>query len=191
MATDQDCCRYNDAKIRGFKRRATPEQCHDECSKRGDCEFFSHSKRYYGGLCILCEACELSGAPGKGRHYTSWRKQVPLARGGAVVAQGLAAPLRTLTVLEMANRTDAFAEYEEEVEGGEDEGAPAGGAGAELARLELGVGIGLSAFALVLLIVVLPFVVCCMRGRRAAFWGVGEEKKAPPVERTGAELCAA
>ena len=181
VATEQDCCRYNDAKIRGFKRRATPEQCHDECSKRGDCEFFSHSKRYYGGLCILCEACELSGAPGKGRHYTSWRKQVPLARGGAVVAQGLAAPLKVLSALEMANRTDAFAEFEGEEEGGE--GAPAPPAAPaksevdglpqlpEGLQIELIAGIG----AVFLLLIVLSGVVCyCCRRR-------GEQKPAPPL----------
>ena len=180
VATDQDCCRYNDAKIRGFKRRATPEQCHDECSKRGDCEFFSHSKRYYGGLCILCEACELSGAPGKGRHYTSWRKQVPLARGGAVVAQGLAAPLKVLTVLEMANRTDAFAEFEgeEEGEGAAPPAAPPAKSEVdglpqlpEGLQIELIAGIG----AVFLLLIVLSGVVCyCCRRR-------GEQKPAPPL----------
>ena len=49
---------------------------------------------------------------------------MPLARGGAVVAQGLAAPLKVLTALQMANRTDAFAEFEVE-EGGEGTAPPA------------------------------------------------------------------
>lgn len=70
---DQDCCRWNGAKIKGVGRRPSPQDCYAECDRVEECQFFSHSTRYKRGLCILCSACDLSGAS-KGKYYSSWAK---------------------------------------------------------------------------------------------------------------------
>ena len=95
------------------------------------------------------------------------------------MAQGLAAPLKVLTALEMANRTDAFAEFEGEEERRGRAGAapPAKSEVDGLPQLPEGLQIELIAGlgAVFLLLIVLSGVVCyCCRRR-------GEQKPAPPL----------
>lgn len=82
IADGKDCCRYNGEKIRGYARRPDPADCEAKCDARRRCTHFSHSTRYYGGLCILCSACDHSGEPGNGQYYTSWEKKLHSARSG-------------------------------------------------------------------------------------------------------------
>lgn len=120
IATRQDCCRYNGGKIRGFGRRKTPQRCFELCDEDSDCRYFSHSKRYFRGLCILCEACEFSGAPGNGRHYTSWAKP----GGPAVSTRAFRLSNTTETRADMSAE---FEEFEDPVD--ESSSSPGGASG--------------------------------------------------------------
>ena len=74
ISSNQDCCRRS-GKIRSVRDRERPAQCEAECDAVAGCTHFSHSTRYHDGLCVLCSQCTtLSGAPGNGQYYSSWRK---------------------------------------------------------------------------------------------------------------------
>lgn len=74
IAANKDCCRRNRAKLFGAKKKPLPEQCEAICDEERFCNYFSHTTRYHGGLCIFCEECDFTGAPGKGMYYTSWKR---------------------------------------------------------------------------------------------------------------------
>merc|ERR1719492_547640 len=70
-----DCCRNNDAQIgrTADGESDSPADCVDACNDNPECKFFSHTTKWQN--CVLCSKCDISGAPGNGRHYTSWEKQ--------------------------------------------------------------------------------------------------------------------
>jgi len=128
---DQDCCRWNGAKIKGQGGNPSPQDCFATCDSLEGCKFVSHSTRYKNGLCIFCSACDLSNRK-KGKYYSSWaappRLQFLSGPPAARVISSSAVQLDAIEEFELDGPTDD--EYdamaEDELEGGEGGSADSG-----------------------------------------------------------------
>jgi len=193
VADQKDCCRFNGAKIRGFKRRPSPEDCEASCDRRSECRFYSHSTRYHGGLCILCEACEFSGAPGNGRHYTSWAKldnakldnadNAALAVGGAIPTVDLS----SADLVDGSTQFESNGTWVGEGDDGDGDGGAPGASGARQGVVEQPALVAAIAAAVgVVSLLLIGACVYARRGKMQASRAAAASKVAPATPQQGA-----